>query len=120
VPIVLKSAGAQVRSWCHELDAAGAYVALAVRGEAGRAYNVAPAETCSIREFAEGLARAGGTSVTAAPPTDSEARGFTNVERAVLDATRLRELGWRQALPLERAFAHTVACLRETSGGLIA
>ena len=112
-PIVMKSTGAQVRSWCHELVAASAHIFLAVRGEAGQAYNVAPSETASIAEFAQMLAAAGDTEVTFDVPTDAERAGFTKVERAVLDNAKLRARGWQQPMALADSIDRTVTCVRE-------
>ena len=39
--IVMKSEGAQVRSWCYVADAVNALLLLLRKGEAGQAYNVA-------------------------------------------------------------------------------
>jgi len=53
-PIVLKSRGDQIRSWCYVVDCASGLIHILLKGENGKAYNIAdPNSVVSIREFAE-------------------------------------------------------------------
>lgn len=117
--VVMKSAGAQVRSWCHELDAASAYVLLAVRGLAGEAYNIAPKEMASISDLAKLFATESGTQVVFENPNNEERSIFTKIHRAVLDSRKIRTLGWHEALNLSDGISLTVQSLRAISRGRV-
>lgn len=102
--IVLKSEGLMERSHCYVVDCASALLVLMELGEVGEAYNIAD-ETyqMTIRDFAEETAKAGGTELRFELPTDTEAKGFSPVSRAVLSGEKLKALGWE-------------ACATETKG----
>lgn len=112
--IVLKSAGAQVRSYCYAADAASALVLLLQRGRAGQAYNVANRSSVhSIREYAQTLARLAGVSVTFDLPPEAERQGYSTVTRAVQNPAKLEALGWRPLFSLEEGLARTLRILTE-------
>ena len=74
--IVMKSAGSQLRSYCYVTDAACALLTVLLRGETGRAYNVANRESVhTIREYAETLARLAGVKVVFDLPPEAERQG---------------------------------------------
>lgn len=111
--IVLKSDGAQLRSYCYVADAVSALLTLMLRGEAATAYNVAnPACVASIREYAETLAELAGVRVRFELPPERERRGYSTVTRAVLDPTRLTSLGWRAEYPLREGLRRTLEIAR--------
>ncbi|MBR1558686.1 MAG: NAD-dependent epimerase/dehydratase family protein [Clostridia bacterium] len=111
--IVMKSDGSQVRSWTYAADAVNALLWLLMRGETGRAYNVAnPDATASIREYARTLADIGGVSLRFDLPSDVERAGYTRVTRAVLDPARLMALGWRAQYDLKTGLEHTYRILK--------
>ena len=110
--IVMKSTGAQVRSYCYVADAAAAILTLLSRGEAGQAYNVANRRsTASIREYAETLANAAGVRLRFDLPPEIERAGYTRVTRAVLDPSKLEALGWQPAFDLRTGLEHTFRIL---------
>lgn len=114
--IVMKSDGAQIRSYCYCLDCASAILKVLNRGEAVHAYNISnPASVISIREMAEILAKTAGVELKMELPTDEEKKGFNPMSNSSLDSTELLELGWKGLFDAERGFAHTVAILK---GGL--
>ncbi|MBQ6595790.1 MAG: NAD-dependent epimerase/dehydratase family protein [Clostridia bacterium] len=112
-PIVMKSRGEQVRSFCYVEDAVDALLTLFEKGEPGRAYNVANSRSVhSIREYAETLARLSGVDLRFELPDAVEKAGYTRVSRAVLDATRLRALGWEPRYDLEAGLRDMLEKLR--------
>lgn len=114
--IVLKSAGTVERSQCYVLDAAAAMLQVLLYGKNGEAYNIADKKyQMLIREFAQRAAEAGGTELRFEKPSDLEARGYSKVGRAVLDATKLRALGWKPHDEID-AIEETVEILRTTKG----
>ena len=106
--IVMKSTGAQVRSWCYAADAARAILTLLDRGEKGQAYNVANRNAvASIREYAETLARIAGVKVVFDLPPEAEKAGYSKITRAVLNPAKLEALDWRAEYDLERGLRET-------------
>ena len=111
--IVMKSTGAQVRSYCYVADAVNALFTLLDRGERGQAYNVANRRsTASIREYAETLAGVGGVSLRFDLPPETERAGYTKITRAVLNPGKLEALGWQPRYGLKEGLEHTFLCAR--------
>lgn len=111
--IVLKSDGSQFYSWLHVSDCVSAMLAILAHGEDGLAYNVADTSCdASLRDFAGFAADAAGTKLVFNLPTDAERRGYSRTTRAVMDATRLRALGWKPAFELREGVLRTVEALR--------
>lgn len=93
--IVMKSTGAQFRSWCYVVDCVSAILHILLKGENGQAYNIADeSSNISIRELAEMIAEIGGKSVVTDLPSDSEKAGYNVVTKSVFDIEKLKELGW--------------------------
>ena len=112
--IIMKSAGAQVRSYCYVADAARALIAILSGGESGSAYNVANrAAVRSIREYAETLAKVAGVQVKFETPEDAEKRGYSTVSRAVQKPDRLEALGWKPLFSFEEGIEHTFRIIEE-------
>ena len=111
--IVLKSDGTQFYSWLHVADCVSALLAILAHGENGTAYNVADASCdAPLRDFAQFAADAAGTHLVFDLPTEAEKRGYSKTTRAVMDASRLRGLGWTPSLSLESGIQNTVAVLK--------
>ncbi len=112
--LVLKSAGQQLRSYCHCLDCATALQAILLRGEDGAAYNISnPRAVITIRRMAEIVSRAGGVELRFDLPAGAEKAAFNPMAQSSLDATKLLALGWRPLFDAEEGFSETVAILRE-------
>lgn len=113
--IIMKSAGAQVRSYCYVADAARALITILSGGESGSAYNVANRTAArSIREYAEALAKVAGVQVKFETPEDAEKRGYSTVSRAVQKSDRLETLGWKPLFSFEEGIEHTFRIIEET------
>lgn len=111
--IVMKSTGAQVRSWCYAADAVKAILTLLHRGERGGAVNVANRHSVhSIREYAQTLAEVGGVSLRFDLPPAVEQAGYTKITRAVLNPEKLEGLGWSAGYDLRTGLEHTYLCLK--------
>ena len=111
--IVMKSTGAQVRSWCFVADAVNAILTLLVKGEKGGATNVANRHSvASIREYAQTLADVGGVSLKFDLPPAVEQAGYTKITRAVLNPGKLEGLGWSAKYDLKTGLEHTFGCLK--------
>lgn len=93
--IVMKSTGAQFRSWCYVVDCASALLYILLKGESGQAYNIADdSSNISIKELAEMIAEIGGKKVIVDLPSDAEKAGFNVVTKSVFSTDRLHKLGW--------------------------
>ena len=113
--LVLKSDGAQIRSYCYCLDCAAALWKILLRGGSGRAYNISnPDSILTIREMAELLSRSAGVGLQMETPSETEKKGFNPMNNSSLDSASLEALGWRGRFDAERGFAHTVSILRDT------
>jgi len=111
--IVMKSDGAQMRSYCYAADAAAALLTILLKGEAGQAYNVANrGSEHSIREYALTLAALAGVMVVFDLPPESERAGYSTVTRAVQNPEKLEALGWKALTPLKEGLQHTLAASR--------
>lgn len=100
--ILLKSDGSQVRSYCHVDDCASALLYILLRGINGKAYNIANRDSVlSIKEQAELIAQTVGVKIMYDIPSNSESKGYSKVQRAVLDSSLLESLGWRPQISLK-------------------
>ena len=113
--LVMKSDGAQIRSYCHCLDAASAILTVLLKGEANQAYNISNSDSViSIRQMAEMLAVQAGVSLVTDRPTEEEQKSFNPMANSSLDNSRLSALGWKGCFDAETGFAHTLQILKET------
>ncbi len=111
--IVMKSTGAQVRSWCYAADAVNAILTLLIKGASGEATNVANRHSvASIREYAQTLADVGGVKLTFDLPPAVEQAGYTKITRAVLNPAKLEGMGWSAKYDLKTGLEHTFRCLK--------
>lgn len=112
--IVMKSDGAQIRSYCYCLDCASAILTVLLKGETAKAYNISnPESVISIKELAEILAKTGGVELKMELPSDEDKKGFNPMRNSSLDATELVNLGWKGLFDAERGLEHTVEILKE-------
>lgn len=113
LPIVLKSAGDQLRSYTHADDCAQAILTVIEKGLPGEAYNIASrCGRCSIREMAEIVAQAGGVELKMELPREAEAKAFNPMNNSCLDPGKLESLGWRGKIDPAHGFAETVLVLK--------
>lgn len=109
--IVMKSAGTQLRSYCHTLDCASAILTVLCAGENCNAYNISnPDSVVSIRRIAECLAECAGHKVVFDMPSDTEKSGYNLMDNSALDATKLCSLGWKAAFGIEEGCRNTIEC----------
>ena len=93
--IVMKSAGAQLRSYCYTLDCASAILTALINGNSGEAYNISNRElVCSIRDIAEALAKVGNVNVVFEDASETEKKGFNLMDNSSLNGTKIGTLGW--------------------------
>ena len=113
--IVLKSAGTQLFSWGYVGDCATALLTILAKGERGNAYNVADPGSCRmLKDFAGIAAQSGNGKLEFVEQTATEKAGYSKVDKATLDMSKLEALGWSAIHHLETGIPRTVKYLRET------
>ena len=93
--IVLKSDGKQMRSWLYSVDCASAILYVLMKGKPLEAYNIADEKSVfSIKELADMIAEIASCKVVLDWPSDIEKKGFNPVSKSILDANKIKSLGW--------------------------
>jgi Nucleoside-diphosphate-sugar epimerases len=110
--IILKSEGKQEYSYVYVADAVTAFLLLLTRGKNGEAYNVANDEVKSFYDTATILAKLSDKVVKFEIPSPTEFKGYSVVQRALMDSGKIDELGWKSKYQLEDGMTRTVHILR--------
>lgn len=111
--IVMKSDGAQIRSYCYCLDCASALLKVLLAGKSGHAYNISnPNSIISIKKMAEILTKSADVELKTELPTEDEYNGFNPMKDSSLESNNLLDLGWRGCFDAETGFQHTVEILK--------
>lgn len=112
--IVMKSDGAQIRSYCYCIDCASAILKVLLTGKACHAYNISnPDSILNIKEMGQILARAGGVGLKIEIPSGDEKKRFNPMNNSSLSSDNLLALGWRGCFDAYVGIGHTVEILRE-------
>ncbi|AUB52119.1 NAD-dependent epimerase/dehydratase family protein [Enterococcus mundtii] len=112
--IVLKSEGKQYFSYIYVGDAVSAILHLMIHGKNGEAYNVSEeAFDLQLRDLAGKLAEINNKKVIFELPDETEKKGFSKANTAILDNQKLKETGWNSAFTLEESLAHTVKLVKD-------
>ena len=108
-PIVMKSAGTQLRSYTYFLDCASAILAILTSGENLNAYNISNKDSIiTISEIAKKIAAAVDMEIAFENPADAEALGYNLMSNSSLDATKLESLGWKAVFSADEGASNTV------------
>ncbi len=112
--IVMKSAGTQMRSYCHCIDCATATLTVLTRGENKEAYNISNKESViTIRQMAQAIADCSGVELVMELPSDAEAAAFNPMDNSSLNSEKLEDLGWQGQFDAQKGFEHTIQVLKE-------
>jgi CDP-glucose 4,6-dehydratase len=103
---VIRGDGSAARDLLHVDDAAAALIALAERGEAGEAYNVASGEAHTVREVVDAVLRAAGSDLE--PEVEGGAPPGEGGRRALDVAKIAAATGWRPTIGLDEGLRRTV------------
>ena len=115
LPIIMKSDGAQIRSYCYCLDCASALLTILLKGESSHAYNISNRDSViTIKDMAQLLAVAGETELIIQNASEKEQRNFNPMSNSALNSDALYALGWRGLFHAEHGLSHTVSILRES------
>ncbi len=116
--IVMKSRGAQLRSYCYVADCASALLSVLTSGESASAYNIANKDArVTISEFAAETAKVVGKTVVYEEADTSEKQQQTPITYAVLDSEKLYALGWKGLYSVSEGVTNTVRILQNKKYG---
>ena len=111
--IVLKSEGNQKYSYTFVTDAAAGILYTILQGEKGQAYNVADEESdITLKDLAQMLAQLANTKVIFELPDEKEQRGYSTATKAMLNADKLKKLGWNAQVHMSEGLRCTVEEMR--------
>ena len=107
-PIVMRSAGTQMRSYCFVEDAASALIYILLNGVNREAYNIAldPNKSKTIAEFAALIADAG--HVKLLQNYQQADSGWSPFSKAILNNKKLKSLGWLPEYTVEEGIYKTI------------
>ena len=112
--IILKSDGTQLFSWGYVGDCVTALLLLLKKGKKGEAYNVAdPQSSRTLRDFATIAASAGDVAIRFVEQSAVEKAGYSKITKAVLDVSKLQQLGWDAKTHLEEGIPLTINYLKK-------
>lgn len=112
--VVLKSTGNQFYSFLYAVDAVLAILWVLLRGKTGEAYNAGDSQSdITLTELANMIAKRAGTKVRFEIPEEMERKGYSVATKALLDAGKLKKLGWAPRYTIETGTYETIQILKE-------
>ena len=106
--------GKQLYSYAHVADAVSGMLWVLLFGDKGEAYNLADEESdVTLKDLAQIAADSAGTKVVFDLPDKIERLGFSKAQKAVLEASKLKELGWNATYSIRDALIKTVDIMIE-------
>lgn len=112
--IVLKSEGNQFYSFAHAFDAVLGILWVLLAGETGQAYNLADERSdIKLKDLARLAADHAGSKMIFELPNETERRGYSAASKAIMDAEKLRGLGWEAGYDIDTGIRETIDILRE-------
>lgn len=113
--IILKSDGAQLRSYCYCLDCATALIIILLRGKNMSAYNISnPDSVITIRKMAELFSQNGNVCLIQEMASEEEKKSFNPMSNSSLVSDRLLGLGWKGLFNAKEGISNTVTILKES------
>ena len=113
--ILLKSEGNQHFSYVYATEAVKALFVILLRGNNCEAYNISSEKTdVHLRDFAELCAEAASRQVVFDLPSETERKGYSVAETAILDNSKLIALGFQPKYELREAIMRTIEILKDT------
>lgn len=108
--IILKSKGDQFYSYVYVTDVVSAILFLLAKGVKGEAYNVSGTSSdITLADLANYIAKLAGTNVMFDLPDIKEAEGYSKATKALLDTTKISDLGWNSRYSIKEGIQRTLA-----------
>lgn len=115
--LVMKSAGDQIRSYCHSLDCASAILTVLLSGKLGEAYNISNKNSIiTIKEMAKIISRISNVELILQLPNDLEVKQQNPMNNSSLNSHKLEMLGWKGIFTAEEGFKETYSVLEDYYG----
>ena len=115
--LVMKSAGEQIRSYCHSLDCASAILTVLLSGRLGEAYNISNKNSIiTIKEMAKIISRIANVELILQLPNDVEVKQQNPMNNSSLNSHKLEMLGWKGIFTAEEGFKETYSVLEDYYG----
>lgn len=110
--IVLNNNKIIERSYTYVVDAASAILYIMLNGKNQEVYNVASGESITIKEFADIVGLITNLPVVIDNISNKENKGYTKIERQVLNIEKLNKLGWRASFKIAEGIKNTIQSLQ--------
>lgn len=111
--IVLKSDGTQRYSFAYVGDTVSGLLYCLLNGKAGEAYNIADcASDCELRDLAALVARNCGVNMRFELPDEVESKGYSTATLALMDGSKLSDLGWEAQYSIQQGIERTLSMMR--------
>lgn len=112
--IVMKSKGAQRRTYCYVADAVSALLFILLNGVKSEVYNIAnPNSIATIAQYAQILANIAKVNLKFELPDEIEQKGYSKQADSVLSAQKLINIGWSPLYDLNVGLEHTFKIKKE-------
>lgn len=112
--IVLKSEGTQYYSYTYVADAVSGLLTVMLNGKNGEAYNIADEKSnITLKELAQLIANYANKNVIFELPDEIEKAGYSKATKAILDSTKLQQLGWKAHFDIKAGIKRTMEILKE-------
>lgn len=111
--IILKSQGNQYFSYTYVSDVIAAMFQILLHGETGKPYNISNEYmNVHLKDFAQICAAYNKQEVIYELPTEIEKKGYSTAINAILDNTRLKNIGFTPRYTIEDAIRRTIEILK--------
>lgn len=112
-PLVLKSSGLQLRSYCYTLDCGSAILSILLNGYSGNAYNISNKDSIvTIRDLAEFFSLAAHVPIIYQASSEEERSTFNMMDNSSLNSNKLENLGWKPCFDIRQGINATLSYYR--------
>ena len=112
--IVLKSKGLQNYSYTYVFDAITGLLTCLTKGTCGEAYNISDDKfDITLAEFANICANCSDKKVTFDLPDEVELSGYSTATKALMDSSKIKELGWDVHSDMKTRVEETIKILKK-------
>lgn len=107
--IILKSSGSQYFSFIHVADACSAILKILIDGKSREAYNVSfEKSNINLHDLAYEIANQSNLKVIHELPNEVESKGYSVMPSAILDSTKLNQMGWKAIYNIHDGIENTL------------
>lgn len=110
--VVLKSEGTQIYSYSYVADAVSGILVTMFNGKCGEAYNIAHTDSdIALKDLAKIIADIAETNVVFELPDETEKTGYSKATKAVLDNSKIKNIGWTAKYDIKSGIERTIKML---------